>query len=473
MGENHPLFATSLNNLAELYRDAGDYARAEPLYRQAAEVMRAAVGELHPYYAHGLGNLALLWAATGRADEAFRVLRQAAAVDDLLIRQLFSFGSDRQRAAFLFRTKANLEVFLSLVWFFLAGSSEAVGAALEMVLRRKAIRAEADAVRRHSVLAGAYPHLESHLQQFDMLSGQIARKSLAGPGPEGVDVYRRQLDDWAARREELERALALEIPEISREQQGRAADRRTVALALPEDFVLIEFCRYEVFNFQARPARGEHRRGAAHYLAFVLLACEPDRVAMVDLGEADPIDALIDDFRRVVAVSPRNRSLGAPQPDDPTDDRIQASGQAPSAAGMALRAAVFDGLVSSLCGRRRLLLSPDGGLTRLPFAVLPTDDGRLLTDLYQISYVGSGRDVLRFGTAVTGRATDPIVVCDPDFELGSAGAHPWRSRTRLPIITLRIRNVTVGISRGSKGLLRRATLSVPCSTSPPATATRR
>src|SRR5262245_3337338 len=48
LGEHHPDYAQSLNNLASSYHDQGDYASAEPLYRQAAEVFRASLGESHP-----------------------------------------------------------------------------------------------------------------------------------------------------------------------------------------------------------------------------------------------------------------------------------------------------------------------------------------------------------------------------------------------------------------------------------------
>jgi hypothetical protein len=40
-----------------------------------------------------------------------------------------------------------------------------------------------------------------------------------------------------------------------------------------------------------------------------------------------------------------------------------------------------------------------------------------MIDAYQISYVGCGRDVLRFGAQSTGRPADPLVVADPDFDL--------------------------------------------------------
>ena len=58
LGESHPDYATSLNNLAVLYRAMGDYARAEPLFRQALEIQKKALGESHPDYATSLNNLA-------------------------------------------------------------------------------------------------------------------------------------------------------------------------------------------------------------------------------------------------------------------------------------------------------------------------------------------------------------------------------------------------------------------------------
>jgi CHAT domain-containing protein len=91
------------------------------------------------------------------------------------------------------------------------------------------------------------------------------------------------------------------------------------------------------------------------------------------------------------------------------------------ATGQALRRAVFDPLVKELGDCPGLLLAPDGDLTRLPFGVLPTDDGRLLLDDLAISYINCGRDVLRFGAPTTGQPTTPLLAADPDFDLGGDG----------------------------------------------------
>ncbi len=66
LGERHPDYADSLNNLASLYHAMGRHADAEPLYKEAMEIRRTALGERHPSYATSLNNLAGLYDAMGR-----------------------------------------------------------------------------------------------------------------------------------------------------------------------------------------------------------------------------------------------------------------------------------------------------------------------------------------------------------------------------------------------------------------------
>src|SRR5271166_1527480 len=77
LGERHPDYATSLNNLAELYCAMGRHAEAEPLFKQAMEVLGTALGEEHPSYAASLNNMAELSRAMGRHAEAEPLFKQA------------------------------------------------------------------------------------------------------------------------------------------------------------------------------------------------------------------------------------------------------------------------------------------------------------------------------------------------------------------------------------------------------------
>src|SRR5436190_15992408 len=48
LGEEHPEFATALDNLGLLYKTVGNYAAAEPLLQQALEIRRRTPGEESP-----------------------------------------------------------------------------------------------------------------------------------------------------------------------------------------------------------------------------------------------------------------------------------------------------------------------------------------------------------------------------------------------------------------------------------------
>ncbi len=80
LGPSHPQVATSLNNLAELYYTQGKYAAAEPLYKRALAIWEKALGPDHPQVATVLKNMARLYKEAGRVDEAIRWEKRANAI---------------------------------------------------------------------------------------------------------------------------------------------------------------------------------------------------------------------------------------------------------------------------------------------------------------------------------------------------------------------------------------------------------
>ena len=67
-----------------------------------------------------------------------------------------------------------------------------------------------------------------------------------------------------------------------------------------------------------------------------------------------------------------------------------------------------------LGGLRRLLISPDGLLNVVPFAALVDEENRYLAEQYVISYLTSGRDLLRLQIPRKSQ-TAPVVLADPTF----------------------------------------------------------
>jgi tetratricopeptide (TPR) repeat protein len=77
LGEKHPLYATSLNNLAELYTSMGDPRAALPLFQKALQIQKEVLGEKHPLYAASLDNLAGLYQDVGDHKAALPLLQKA------------------------------------------------------------------------------------------------------------------------------------------------------------------------------------------------------------------------------------------------------------------------------------------------------------------------------------------------------------------------------------------------------------
>src|SRR5262249_14615573 len=91
--------------------------------------------------------------------------------------------------------------------------------------------------------------------------------------------------------------------------------------------------------------------------------------------------------------------------------------------GTQLYNTIFMPILKAIGNYKRLLISPDGDLTRLPFEVLPLDDGRRLIDEYRISYLGTGRDVIRFGFKSNRQPSRSLVAADPNFDFGAKVLH--------------------------------------------------
>ena len=97
LGQEHPTNAAILSNLGLFYNSQGEDAKAEPLYQEATRIYQKVLGSEHPDTAHSLENLALLEFDLGRTDEATALARQASAAELTLLSRILSFTSEQQR----------------------------------------------------------------------------------------------------------------------------------------------------------------------------------------------------------------------------------------------------------------------------------------------------------------------------------------------------------------------------------------
>lgn len=416
-GPDHPDVAWSLNNLAGVLHLRGDRADAELLYRRALAIHEKALGPDHPAVATTLLNLAGLRDADGDIASAIAFQRRAGEIRERSLEVLLNTGSEAQRLAYLATLDGETDGAVSLHARSAPANAEAARLALTTIFRRKG--RVLDALSQNSaVLRMQLDPGDDRLDRLAALRAQLASRVLSGPGDEDLETFQQQVSAIASETEALEMGIGERIAAFR--TPPRMVTLEAVQSAIPEDAALVEIVLYKPFHALAKS--GESLRGDPRYAAYVLHAQgEP---AMVDLGDAASIDRAAGELRAALATAPnaRKKSRGG----------VALTG-AKRVDVRALARTFDETVMRPIRGRlgdtRRILLAPDGALNLVPFAALIDEDGRFLAERFYITYLTSGRDVLRLATRAAEHGA-PLILADPDFAKTPKGsASNW---SRLP-----------------------------------------
>jgi tetratricopeptide (TPR) repeat protein len=420
LGDNHPHVATCLNNLAELYQFQKRYEEAEPLYQQALELRKRFLGNNHPDVTTILNNLAGFYRSQGRYEEALVTFQEAVTVEQKITHRVFAFSSESDRLRHLNQIRITTDILLSLVVTHFSDNPTAIQIACDVVLQRKGLSAAAVAAFNAAIYQERYQHLSDSLQQWRSLNEQITYQTMKQATPQN----REHLQRLQQQADQLEKDLASQVPEI--QLQDQTVDRKTLAGRLPAGSLLLEFVRFNLWNEKNK------QWGSSGYLVFILPAGQPDQVEMKALGEANRIDQLIADTRlsAIAYVNTADGKLkrfdgrGTLAFDDDLFDNLSShpqDGYLPDAA-IKLSQVILDPIRPYLADKRQIFISPDAGLSLLPFQLLPLDESAedLLIDRYSIGYLSAGRDLLRSTVQTDRPASSPLIIADPKFALSES-----------------------------------------------------
>lgn len=382
LGPTH--VAGPLAVLGEVLRERGDYRGAERLVRKLLALYEKTYGRRHPLTANQWERLGILELARGRAAKAVEHLRRAY---DLLaphIALALATGTEADNRSYMEAIAYQVDV---AVTAHVAFAPQAADFALGVVLRRKARALDAATDSLGTLRRRATPTDRKLLDELASARAQLARL-LMGARDQGSAKARE------ARIEALQRTVRrLEGEARARSAAFRAQSQPVtlarVRAALPADSALLEIVSYHPLDPRGR---WDGTKAPSHYAAYVLQA-DGASVGWADLGPTAPIDAKVQALRAALSSPAR------------TDFREAAR-------------AVFDRVMAPVMGQlggvRRLLVAPDGALNLVPFAALVDDRDRFLLQRFEISYLSTGRDLLRLQVHVAPRHPAEIFAA-PDF----------------------------------------------------------
>ncbi|HKX31402.1 MAG TPA: tetratricopeptide repeat protein, partial [Blastocatellia bacterium] len=389
LGPDHPDVAISLSNLGLLYFNQGDYLKAEPFHQRALAIREKALGPDHHSVAKTLNYLTLVSMARGEIQRAVAFQSRANAVSEHNLTLNLLTGSERQKLAYLALFTKETDLTLTLHSRAAPNDPQALELAFATLLRRKGRGLDAMTDTITALRSHAAPQDQELFDRLAAARSRLATLTLKDAGAANPELYRLQIKPLEDQIEGLEAALsARSAPFRSQSQPVTIA---AVQAALPADGALIEFTAFTPMDLRTADPQ------PPRYLAYVLSAQGPPR--SVDLGPAAPIDRAVKAWRRSLRETrPDVKSLARV-----VDEKIMRPVQA---------------LLPQEGSVHRLLIAPDGQLNLIPFAALVDQQNRYLVERYSISYLTSGRDLLRLQTMPPSRNA-PLVVANPIFGGGT------------------------------------------------------
>ena len=396
LGERHPSVATSLTNLATLYKDQGKYAEAEPLYQLALEILREQLGERHPHVATSLKKLAELYEAQGNTAQVLTYLQASLEIEEQHLDLNLATLADAQRQTYAATISGSTARAISFHLQGAPNSPEAAQLALTTLLRRKGRILDAGTSSLQLLRQNFTPEDRTILDQLADIRRELSALTFNPPPNLPLEEYQTRLTQLETDANQLEATLARRSATFR--AQTQPVEIATVQAKLPTNGVLVEYTRYLPYHAV------ENRWGKPRYAAYLLFG--DGNIQAVDLGDAAPIDDALESFRSLLQDPGADLRAGArPQPRPDYIERVTGN----------IATLIFDPIAPYLANSQHLLISPDSQLNRLPFEALQTETGGdYLVQQYQISYLNTGRDLVKFGI-VPPSSAPAVVLANPDY----------------------------------------------------------
>ncbi len=367
-------FATVLALYGDLQARRGDFAAARDFYARSLTIRGKVFGPTNPVYAEGQVGLATALTRLGdpfALPTALEAERKGRDHLRLMLRSL----PERQALQYAAARPRGLNLVLSLA----GTSAEAASAAVDELIRSRALVLDEVAARRGA--GGAADPLRERLNAAQQRQANLL---VRGPGSMSAAQYTGLVETARQESEAAEQALAEQSVSYRAARSRAQVGVADVMAALPGDAALVSLARYDRTTLPAAgasPVVGPGRPTVPSYLAFVVRAGQPP--AVVPLGAAATLDALVAQWRADIAAGPTTAPAGG---DAVAPARVS---------GMALRRRLWDRLAPHLGDARQVLVVPDGTLGLVPLAALPVGERSYLLERGPVvHYLSAERDLV-------------------------------------------------------------------------------
>jgi CHAT domain-containing protein/Flp pilus assembly protein TadD len=412
LGKDDLAYVQSLSNLASVYTSVGDYKNAEKLLKKALVIFSKSLGKDHPDAIVVIENLALIYYNTNRIDDAFNTAKRAIELKNSMIRNVFSITDEKQKLAYMRRIQHSIDFLLSVAT--ISQCRGHIRFAFDTVLQRKGIVAELLTMQREQLLAERNPRLRLEFEELARLRNLTMLRYQDERIPRDLVSTDISIGEIEEKKNSLERELLKRIPEYAIESRIAAADAAAVSKLLRKGSILVEFVRFYKLGLKSTGSAQSNNpilsEEGPRYSTFICRKDAPNKLEMIDLGDAEVIDGAVAELSRKIAGKEPEKGEKISKNDEYIESRIDDL-------KILLEQLVLRKIEGAFEECKEIIIAPDGQLNILPFEILRCKDGKLLIDRHIVSYLGTGRDMLRVKRRIKKRQGPSKVIADPDFDL--------------------------------------------------------
>jgi CHAT domain-containing protein/tetratricopeptide (TPR) repeat protein len=415
LGERHPDTLRSMHDLAALLRTAKRLDDAQVLLEKTLAGDEQVLGPLHPYTFETLNTLAAVKEDKGDLAGALEV-RHTTFVrrNDFLNRMLYVAG-ENAREGYVRLHQPELAAYMALLARM--DPDTAGRGMLEISLNRKGLLLKVASELAQIGRLSRDPELSGMTEELAQARKRLAALTLSGPTEETKGRHLEIVGELEDRIGRLQGNLGRASARFRKTVEQIKLDE--LVAAMPDDAVLVDYLQFTAGARQSLVAATLRKDGGKPVFG------------MVGLSDPATVDAAILKYRKDI------------QNEDIELDEMQDSGQ--SAYTM-----VWKPLESSVDGKAKVFVVPDGTLNILPFAALVDKGGKYLIERVDLHIYTTSRNLLP--SHLPDAKGGYMINAGPDYNsddvAGKETLEKARSRSRASSVQEGMR----GLSSGMRGL---------------------
>ncbi len=387
-------YAICLQNLALVKGYLGDIEEASNMQEKACNIFKNIYSENHYNYSNSLFMLAHLYICNCKTEEAYEIMYKAINIENEIIINVLPYLIEKIRLSLVAKFYKNYSKFLS---FAISESYLKVKYStqiIDVILFRKGLATEISKGYNDYEIIEKCPSTSEKVREYSATRQKIAKLIMEGINKYGSkEEYEQYFKTLEIRKEILENDILKIVHKLSDNYNLSANIRYDINKKLSTQQLLVEYIKYAKFEFVDKNGCYSDNVLNEKYIAFTLEGKIQESIEIFELDDADTIDNIIIDFREAIYKRKSENEIG-----------------------IKLQEKIIKPFMNKLYKKKQIIFSTEGEISKLPFEVLPIDNGYFI-DQYLFNYVSSSRDIIRNRRENDIIAGKSLVVADPDFSL--------------------------------------------------------